>query len=296
MSEILNEHETSSESKAHSEEQEDSASWERYMEKKSLVLEILHSNLNLHHLQHQQSKVELLKKCCFYLEIEPKHVNVIDENDVILRTDIFQLIDPCHFQKMKEVGKKQTEVLLALLTELLEQLEQGRQELSCYIQAYDMRTFLSQWDLIKQRLFKLSQYMETLLSLHVPGRLYVKHPLMSHTDFRSHRVPNIRLSLCTKMPLIFDREESVARKDCAKLKWFTGNPESQVEQYELYFQLVTGSQAEMGHGRSQVVTSDTCVVQNLQPGSIYEFTIRRSVTQTFVWEKWHDSIVLRTKT
>ncbi|XP_074964544.1 fibronectin type III domain-containing protein 11 [Phalacrocorax aristotelis] len=297
MAMILNEFETSLESSVHSEEQRDNVSWERYLERKSLVLQFLHSNLSLHHLQHYQSKLELLKKCYFYLEIEPKHMDVRDQNHVMHHTDILQLIDPCQFQRMKKVGKNQTEIQLSLLTELLEQVEQGREELSCYIETYDMKTFLSQWDLIMQTVSKLSKFMETLLSLQVPGKLYVKHRLVSHANLRGTRLPNIMLSLCTKVPLIFDRKESFAHKDWAKLKWFTENQESHLEQCELRFKLLTNEgQTEVGYGRVQEVTSNTCVVQDLQPGRSYEFTIRRSDTHTLVFQKWHDTIILKTKT
>ncbi|KFQ81928.1 Uncharacterized protein C20orf195, partial [Phaethon lepturus] len=297
MAVILNEFETNSESTVHREEQQDNTSWERYLERRNLVLQFLHSNLNLHHLQHHQNKVELLKKSYFYLEIEPKHINVRDQNHVMHRADILQLIDPYQFQRMKKVGKKQTEIQLTLLTELLEELERGREELSCYVETCDTVTFLSQWDFIMQRLSKLSEFMETLLSLQVPGKLYIKHRLVSHADLRGARLPSIRLSLCTKMPLIFDRKESFAHKDWAKLKWFTENQESHLEQCELHLKLLTnGSQTEAGYSRIQEVTSNTCVVQDLQPGRSYEFTIRRSGTHTLVFGNWHDSITLKTKT
>ncbi|NXT35490.1 FND11 protein, partial [Pelecanoides urinatrix] len=272
-------------------------SWETYLERRSLVLQFLHSNLSPHHLQHHQNKAELLKKCYFYLEVEPKHVNVRDQNHVMHRTDIFQLIDPFQFQRMKKVGKNQTEIQLSLLTELLEQLERGREELSYYVETCDMVTFLSRWDLIVQRLSQLSEFMETLLSLQMPGKLYVKHRLVSHADLRGTRLPNIRLSLCIKMPLIFDRDESFAQKDWATLKWFTENQESHPEPCELHCKLLAnGNQIEEGYGRIQTVFSNTCVVQGLQPGRSYEFTVRRSDTHTRVWEKWHDSIILKTKT
>ncbi|NXK14612.1 FND11 protein, partial [Herpetotheres cachinnans] len=297
MAAILNEFETSLESTMHSEEQEDEASWEQYLERRSFVLQFLHSNLSLHHLQHHRNKVELLKKCYFYLDIEPKHVTMTDQNQVMHRTDILQLIDPWQFQRMKKVGKTQTEIQLSLLTELLEQLERGWEELSRYVETYDTVTFLSQWDVIMQRLSKLSEFMETLISLQVPGKLHVKHRLVSRADLRGARLPNIRLSLCTKMPLIFDRNESFARKDWAMLKWFTENQESHLEQYELHVTLLTdGSQAEGGYGRVQEVTSNTCVIQDLQPGRSYRFLIRRSNSHTLVFERWHDSITLKTQT
>ncbi|KFZ49732.1 Uncharacterized protein C20orf195, partial [Antrostomus carolinensis] len=293
----LNEFATRMESSVHREEQQGTSSWELYLEKRSFVLQFLHSSLSLQHLQHLYSNAELLKRCYFYLDIEPKQVNVRDQNHVTHPIDILQLIDPVHLQRMKKVGKNQTEIQLSLLTELLEQLARGWEELSCYVETYDMTTFLCQWDLIAQKLSKLSQFMETLISLQVPGQLYAKHSLVSHADLRGTSLPAITLSLQTKMPLIFDREASFAHKNWAKLKWFSENQESQLGPCELYTKLVTDrSLRELGHGRIQTVTSNTCVVQDLQPGRSYEFTIRRAATDTLVFVKWHDSIILKTKT
>ncbi|KAM6053413.1 fibronectin type III domain-containing protein 11 [Theristicus caerulescens] len=297
MAMILNEFETSVGRTAHGGEQQDNASWERYLERRSFVLQFLRSDLSLQRLQHHRSKVELLKKSYFYLEIEPKYMNVRDQNYVMHRADILQLIDPYQFQRMKKVGKNQTEIQLSLLTELLEQLERGREELSSYVETCDVVTFLSCWHLVTQKLSQLSKFLETLLSLQVPGKLYVKHRLVSHADLRGTRLPSVRLSLCTKMPLIFDRKESFAHKNWAKLKWFSENQESHLDQCELCFTLLTnGSQTEVGYGRVQEVTSNICIVQGLQPGRSYEFTIRRSDTHTLVFKKWHDSIILKTKT
>ncbi|XP_009957337.1 PREDICTED: uncharacterized protein C20orf195 homolog [Leptosomus discolor] len=289
-----NEFETSAESTAHSKEEQDRASWERYLEWRNLVLQFLNSSLSPYHLQHHRDRVELLKKCYFYLEIEPKHVNVRDQNQVMHYVDILQLIEPCRFQRIKKVGKTQTEIQLSLLTDLLEQLERGQEELSRYIETCDMTTFLSQWNFIMQRLSKLSEFMAKLFSLEVPGKLYVKHHLLSvFTDHGDTRLPEIRVSLCAKVPPIFDREESFARTGWAKLKWFTNNQESDLEQYELHIQLLTnGNPREVGYSRIQTVLSNTVVVQGLQPGRSYEFIVRRSATNMLVFQKWHDSITL----
>ncbi|XP_009891866.1 PREDICTED: uncharacterized protein C20orf195 homolog [Charadrius vociferus] len=294
MAATLNESETSSESTAHGRE-DDNAGQEQYLERRNLVLQFLHSDLSLPNLQHHQNKVELLKKCYFYLEIEPKQVSMRDQNHVTHSADTLELIDRFQLERMKKVGKTQTEIQLFLLTELLEQLERGREELSRYVETCDMTTFLSSWDLIAQRMSKLSKSMKNLLSLQVPGKLYVKHRLVSHAGLRGTGLSNIRLSLSTKRPLIFDRKESFAHKDWAKLKWFTENQESHFEEYELHIKLLTsGSEIEPRRSRQQV-NSDTCVVQNLKPGTSYEFTIGRPHTQTFVFVKWHDSITLKTK-
>ncbi|KFP78465.1 Uncharacterized protein C20orf195, partial [Apaloderma vittatum] len=294
MSLILNESEPSAKSTADSEEQGDSASWKQYLERKNLVLQFLSSDLSLQHLQHHRNRAELLQKCSFYLDIEPKYVNVRDRNHVIHQTNILQIIDLRQLQRMKKVGKDQIEINLTLLTSLLDELERGREELSRYIETCDVVSFHSRWDLITKRMSKLSKFGEKLLSLQVAGQLYVKHQLVF--PFEGRISPNIRLSLLKKTPLIFDQKESFARKDWAKLKWFTENQESSPERYELYVKLLpNGSPKDVGYSSLQTVTSNTCVVRRLQPARSYKFTITRTDAHMCVFQKWEDSIILETK-
>ncbi|XP_030359005.1 fibronectin type III domain-containing protein 11 [Strigops habroptila] len=294
MAAISNKRKSSSERTAHREEQ-GSANWELYLRRRSLIQQFLHSSLSLHYLQQQQDKVQLLKRCSFYLDIEPKHVNVRDQNHVMHRTEILQLIDRQRLQRMRKVGRTQTEIQLLLLTELLEQLQQGWEELSFYVKACDMLTFLSHWDVIRQKLSKLTGFMETLLSLEFPGKICVKHSLVSHADLTGTRPPSIRLSLYTKMPVVFDRKESFAHKNWARLKWFTENQESHVEKCELSFNLLTVG-LEVGFGRTHQVSSNSCIVPDLKPGRSYEFTIRRVPERTLVFGEWRDTIILTTYT
>ncbi|KFO93890.1 Uncharacterized protein C20orf195, partial [Buceros rhinoceros silvestris] len=285
------------ESPAQSEDQADAAH-RLYRKRRVYVLQFLHRYLSPQHLQQYQHHIELLKKSCFYLDVEPKHVMVTLLNGVVRHTDIFQLINPYQFLRMKNLGKTQTEVQLSLLTALLEQLERGREELSSYVKTYDMVTFLSRWDLIVQRMVKLSKSMEKLIFLQMPGKLYVKHRLVFplEVELGSMVLPNISLSLYTKTPPIFDRKESVAFNDWAELKWFTKSEEPCDELYELHVELVTAEGAmETGYGRVQTVPSKSCVVKHLQPNRVYEFRIKRAVTHTLVCQRWHDSIILETK-
>ncbi|NXC46159.1 FND11 protein, partial [Penelope pileata] len=270
--------------------------WAMYLERRNLILQFLQSDLSLHLLEQYQKRVELLSKCYYYIEVLPTYMILRDENLLVIPTSIFQVIDPWRFQRAKNLGRTQTELQLQLLTELLEQLQGGRGELVGYVEACDMVTFLSKWDTITQRVTDLSKMMNDFLSLQVPRRLYTKHRLVSCADVRSNKIPDIQLFLSTKMPVMFDRKESVAHKNWAYLKWFTENQESPLEQYELHFQLLRhGTQTELGHRGLVAGVSNTCVVQGLLPGQLYKFTIRRAETYTLVYEPWHDSITLKTK-
>lgn len=285
------------ESPAHGKDQADAAH-RLYRRRRVYVLQFLHRYLSPQHLQQHQQHIQLLQRSCFYLDVEPKHVMVTHPNGVVYNTDIFQLINPYQFLRMKNMGKTQTEVQLSLLTALLEQLERGREELSSYLETHDMVTFLSRWDLMVQRMVKLSEFVEKLVFLQMPGRLYVRHRLVFplEGELGSTDVPNISLWLYTKMPPVFDRKESVAFNDWAKLKWFTESEEAHDELYELHVELVTAEGAmEKGYGRVQTVPSQSCVIKHLQPNRAYEFTIKRAVTRTLVCQRWHDNITLETK-
>ncbi|XP_074867459.1 fibronectin type III domain-containing protein 11 [Carettochelys insculpta] len=295
MDAYLNEIENNLQSILYNEEEDqENETWKMYMERKNIVLEFLHSDLSVHLLKRHHKRIELLKKCSYYIEILPKHLALGDQNHLMLPTTMFQLIDPWRFQRMKKVGTIQTKIQLLLLTDLLEQLEQGREELVHFLENYDMVTFLARWDLVKQKLSSLSELMDNFLAMLVPGRLYVKHRLVS--DVGATKIPHIRLVLSTRMPVIFDRKESVAHEDWVSLRWFITCPQSQPEHYELRFKLLEPqTQQERIQCGIMPVTSNTCEIRNLLSDSSYRFTIKRAETYMLVYEQWRDSITLKTK-
>ncbi|XP_026548635.1 fibronectin type III domain-containing protein 11 [Notechis scutatus] len=277
----------------HDEDRENEA-WSVYLERKNMVLEFLHADLSLHLLRRHHKRIELLKKCSYYLEILPKHLALGDQNHLMLPTTMFQLIDPWRFQRMKKVGTIQTKIQLLLLSDLLEELERGREELVHLLETYDMMTFLSRWDTVKQKLSKLSEQMDYFLAMLVPGRLYIKHRLVS--DVGITKIPHIRLVLSTKMPVMFDRRESAAHEDWVSLKWLITSQQSQLDQFELQFRLLEPrTPQERVQCGIMPVTSNTCEIHNLLSDRLYRFTIRRAETYTLVYEQWRDSILLKTK-
>ncbi|XP_068063903.1 fibronectin type III domain-containing protein 11 [Anomalospiza imberbis] len=298
MAKVLPETETTLDSTPPREEQDDNTTMNQYLRNKKLVLDFLHSDLNSHLLQYHQNKVHLLKKCYFYLKFEPSHVCVRDQNNMMIFADILQIANPCQLQKIKKMGKKQTEIQLALLTELLEELEQGREELSHYVQICDVEAFLSQWDLNIKKVLKLSMFFKKLVSLEEPRRLHVKHSLVSQIHLGGALHPPITFSLYMKKPPIFDRIESFACQTWAQLKWSTESQEElHLERWQLEIKLVTDdSQTEPGHAHTQEVISNVCVINHLLPGRLYEFKVRRSYTPMLVYSQWHDCIILKTKT
>ncbi|XP_061292876.1 fibronectin type III domain-containing protein 11 isoform X1 [Bos indicus] len=268
--------------------------WRTYVERRNALQEFLTSDLSPHLLKRHHARMELLKKCSYYIEILPKHLALGDQNPLVLPTTMFQLIDPWKFQRMKKVGAAQTKIQLLLLGDLLEQLDHGRSELDALLESPDPRPFLAGWGLVEQRLADLSAVMDSFLAMMVPGRLHVKHRLVS--DIGATKIPHIRLMLSTKMPVMFDRKESVAHQDWVSLRWFVTIQQAVPEQFELRYKLLD-PRTQQECMQCGIIPVAACAfdIRNLLPNRAYKFTVKRAESYTLVYEPWRDSLTLHTR-
>ncbi|XP_006897011.1 PREDICTED: uncharacterized protein C20orf195 homolog [Elephantulus edwardii] len=268
--------------------------WRTYVERRSGLREFLISELSPQLLKRHHARLELLQKCSYHIEILPKHLALGDQNPLVLPNTMFQLIDPWKFQRMKKIGTAQTKIQLLLLSDLLEQLDWGRAQLDALLESPDPRPFLTGWGRVERQLMDLAAIMDNFLAMMVPGRLHIKHRLVS--DVGATKVPHIRLILSTKMPVMFDRKESVAHQDWASLHWFVTIQPSAPEQFELRFKLLEPqTQQECMQCGLIPVTACSFNVRNLLPNRTYKFTIKRAESYTLVYEPWWDSLTLHTK-
>uniref|UniRef100_A0A8C3WGP4 Fibronectin type III domain containing 11 n=1 Tax=Catagonus wagneri TaxID=51154 RepID=A0A8C3WGP4_9CETA len=268
--------------------------WRTYVERRHTLREFLTSDLSPHLLKRHHARVELLGKCSYHIEVLPKHLALGDQNPLVLPSAVFQLIDPWKFQRMKKLGTAQTKIQLLLLGDLLEQLDRGRSELDALLESPDPRPFLAGWGLVERRLADLSAVMDSFLAMMVPGRLHIKHHLLS--DAGAAKVPHIRLTLSAKMPVLFDRKESVAHQDWASLRWFAAIQPAVVEQFELRFKLLEPrTQQERTQCGTLRVAACAFSVRNLLPNRSYKFTVKRVESCTLVYEPWRDSLTLQTR-
>lgn len=268
--------------------------WTTYTERRNALREFLTSDLSPQLLRRHHARVELLRKCSYHIEILPKHLALGDQNPLVLPHTVFQLIDPWKFQRMKKVGTAQTKIQLLLLADLLEQLDRGRAELDALLESPDPRPFLAGWALVEQRLAGLSAVMDSFLAMMVPGRLHIKHRLVS--DIGATKIPHIRLMLSTKTPVMFDRKESVAHQDWVALRWFVTVQPAAAEQFELRFKLLDPRTQQECLQRAIIpVAACTFDVHNLLPNRVYKFTIKRAESYTLVYEPWQDSLTLQTR-
>ncbi|XP_017371215.1 fibronectin type III domain-containing protein 11 [Cebus imitator] len=268
--------------------------WRTYMERRNALREFLTLDLSPHLLKRHHARMQLLRKCSYYIEVLPKHLALGDQNPLVLPSAVFQLIDPWKFQRMKKVGTAQTKIQLLLLRDLLEQLDHSRAELDALLESPDPRPFLADWALVQRRLAEVSAAMDSFLTMMVPGQLHIKHRLVS--DVGAAKIPHIRLMLSTKMPVMFDRKESAAHQDWARLRWFVTVQPATPEQYELRFRLLDPrTQQECAQCGVIPVAACTFDVQNLLPNRSYKFTIQRAESATLVYEPWRDSLTLQTQ-
>nr|XP_012628529.1 fibronectin type III domain-containing protein 11 [Microcebus murinus] len=268
--------------------------WRTYMGRRTALQEFLTTDLSPHLLKRHHARVQLLRKCSYYIEVLPKHLALGDQNPLVLPNTMFQLIDPWKFQRMKKVGTAQTKIQLLLLGDLLEQLDRGRAELDTLLESPDPRPFLAGWGRVEQRLADLSAVMDNFLAMMVPGRLHIKHRLVS--DVGATKIPHIRLMLSTKMPVMFDRKESVAHQDWVSLRWFVTIQPPAPEPFELRFKLLDPrTQQECAQRGIIPVAACTFDIRNLLPSRSYKFTIKRAESYTLVYEPWRDSLTLQTK-
>ncbi|XP_021110541.1 fibronectin type III domain-containing protein 11 [Heterocephalus glaber] len=282
----------------HAEEVEDQQllepeAWRTYTERRNTLREFLTSDLSPYLLKCHHARIQLLRKCSYHIEIFPKHLALGNQNSPVLPSTMYQLIDPCRFQRMKKVGTAQTKIQLLLLGDLLEQLDQGRLELDSLLESPDLRPFLAGWGLVEQRLAYLSAVMDNFLAMMVPSRLHIKHHLVS--DIGATKIPHIRLMLSTKMPVMFNRKESVAHWDWVSLRWFATVQQAALEQFELRFKLLEPrTQQECMQCGVISVAACTFEVHNLLPNRTYKFTVKRAESYTLVYEPWQDSLTLQT--
>ncbi|XP_007131199.2 fibronectin type III domain-containing protein 11 [Physeter macrocephalus] len=267
--------------------------WRTYAERRNAVHKFLTSALSPQLLRRHRARVELLKKCSYYIEILPKHLALGDQNPQLLPST-FQFINPKKFQRMKQVGTAQTKIQLVLLGELLEQLDHGRCELDALLQSPDPRPFLAGWGLVEQRLADLSAVMDSFLATMVPGRLHIKHRLVS--DLSATKIPPIQLMLSAKMPVVFDRQQSVAHQDWVSLRCFVTLQPAVPEQFELRYELLD-PQTRQEYMQRATVPVAACAfdVRNLLPNRSYKFTIKRVEGCMLVYEPWLDSLTLQTR-
>ncbi|KAM8945765.1 fibronectin type III domain-containing protein 11 [Pelodytes ibericus] len=275
-------------------EEEGGELWKMAQERRNVVLEFLNLKLSESVLRRHLTRVELLRKCSFYIEILPRHLAVGDQDHLMLPASMLQLIDPWKFQRMKKIGTTQTKIQLLLLNEYLEQLQEGRQALIEIIQTYDTSSYLSKWEVVIHRLSELSSILDSFFSIVIPGQLHIKHHLVSNLG--TTKIPFIRLVLRIKTPVVFDRLDSVAHEDWVSLKWHSLGKQGQPEKYELCFKLqnLTSAQ-ELTHRGSVNISTNSCEIHQLLQDRLYEFSVHRTETSTLVYEAWRDTIMLRTR-
>ncbi|XP_006639519.1 fibronectin type III domain-containing protein 11 [Lepisosteus oculatus] len=269
--------------------------WRRYTEQKNSILGFISSQLNNEALRKYKLRMNVLKKCSYYLEVLRKDFPHGDHSYVTSST-IFHLIDPWRFQRMKRIGTSQVKIQLCLLDEFYEQMRSGKEELEGIMKTYDLSAFLSESSVLQHKLSQISRALFNFNSVIIPGRLHMKHRLIS--DMGNGKNPQVGLAVTVKMPVVFDKEQSVAFQDSIRLKWgVAGQAEhNPTEKFEIRYKLLKPETKEEGN-QYGTLTVDTCCteINRLLPDKTYECAVKRAEYYCLIYGSWNDTILLKTQ-
>lgn len=258
---------------------------------KDAMSEFLNKNLNKDALKSFEARVEILRKSSFFITILPKKI-LLNQHNTVHYVNIFQVVDPQRFHRMKKIGTNQTKIQLFLLQEYLEQLKNCQRELVELVQSNNGELLLSNRKDPVQYLSELSELLNNFKNMLTPGPLHLKHQLIPHVPVR--QVPPLRLILKTKGPVTFDRKVATAFDNWAFLSWHVCGQRHLTDSYELCFRQLNVPSNEVAHSGVHIISSNTFKIYNLLPGNLYEFSIRRIEAFNLVYDEWRDVITLST--
>uniref|UniRef100_A0A3P9A0C2 Uncharacterized protein n=1 Tax=Esox lucius TaxID=8010 RepID=A0A3P9A0C2_ESOLU len=248
-------------------------------------------------IKRRMSKLDLLRKCSFYLEVVPREVLLTPDAqqgpNYFFNSTLVHLIDPWKFLRMKKLGHSQVSIQLSLLEALHEQLCGAKLEMEAIASQSDYGD--REVDRIKLRIAEVTEAFVDFDQALIPGPLHTKHRILTEMD--STKVPPIHIRLSVKMPVMFHKSRSEALTNCARLRWEIAGGEKlgPGEHFEIHYKLLRPANAEEGN-QLGTMTSEACHIQvnNLLPLKCYEFTVKRADTASLVYGFWNDTIVLRT--
>ncbi|KAJ7999583.1 hypothetical protein DPEC_G00195920 [Dallia pectoralis] len=260
------------------------------------VMQLLSTKLTPFNVRRRKYKLDVLKKCSFYLEVGIEEAPLTPDGQQTqpnVYSTLLHMIDPWKFQRMKKLGHSQVLIQLSLLEGLHEQLCRAKVEMEAIASMSDYGD--REVHRVKLRIAEVTEALAEFDRTLTLGPLHTKHRLLTDTD--SAKMPPIHLRLSVRMPVTFDRSLSEAQAVSARLHWEIGDGEElrPGEHFEIHHKLLLPATAEEG---SQVgmVTCEACCVQvdNLLPQKCYEFTVKRADTTSLVYGFWNDTVVLRT--
>ncbi|XP_018411886.1 PREDICTED: uncharacterized protein C20orf195 homolog [Nanorana parkeri] len=258
---------------------------------KEAIAEFLNKNLNKDALKSFEARVEILRKSSFFITIQPKKI-LLSQQNTMHYVNIFQVVDPQRFQRMKTIGTNQTKIQLFILQEYLEQLKNCQRELVELVQSKNGEFSLAIQKDPVQYLSELSELLNNFKNMLTPGPLHLKHQLIPHVPVR--QIPPLRLILKTKGPVTFDRKVATAFDNWAFLSWHVCGQRHLTDSYELCFQQLNVPSNEVAHSGIHIISSNTFKIYNLLPEKLYEFSIRRTEAFNLVYDEWRDVITLST--
>lgn len=246
-----------------------------------------------------QEELQLMHRSSYYLEIQRNDlVPTADQHTLHLSdSTVWSLIDQQRLQRAMNLAKTHVRLLLTVLGLIYEEFTRGCRELEAFIINYkqglvDCDTEAS----VQQKLQQTHQHLNDFVTRMTRnlGPLELQNQLIPNTG--NFPIPQLRVTLAVKMPVVFDRFESCAKSNSVYLSWEVAGEQSKEpnEQFEIQVKNLHPTTDD----QDQFYTS-TCQLYNTQVNNLisdryYQFSVKRVNAVNLVYGLWTDTIILKT--
>uniref|UniRef100_A0A3Q1HA38 Fibronectin type-III domain-containing protein n=1 Tax=Anabas testudineus TaxID=64144 RepID=A0A3Q1HA38_ANATE len=259
------------------------------------VLQALSSSLSDNSIE----ELQLMQRSTYYLEIQRDDLLPASDQHVLRLSDstVWSLIDQQRLQHAMNLAKTQVRLILTVLGLIYKEITRGCQELEAFIINYnrglvDCNTVAS----VQQKLHQTHNYLNnfnTRMTCNL-GPLELPNQLIPNTGH--FPIPQLRVSLAIKMPVVFDRFESCAGSNSVYLSWDVAGKQSKEpnEQFEIQVRNLHPTTDDQDQFSKATCQSYNIQISNLISDRYYQFSVQRVDTVNLVYRLWTDTIILKT--
>lgn len=246
-----------------------------------------------------QQELQLMNRSSYYLEIQRNDLVPTADQHILHLSDstVWSLIDQQRLRCAMNLAKTHVRLLLTVLGLIYEEIVRGSRELENFIIIYKQGLVDCDTEAtVRQKLQQTHQHLNdfvTRISRNL-GPLELQNQLIPNTG--NIPIPQLRVTLTVKMPVVFDRFESCASSNSVYLSWEVAGEQSKEpnEQFEIQVKNlhpIADDQELFNKSTCQLYYTQ---VDNLISDRFYQFSVKRVDAVNLVYGLWTDTIVLKT--
>lgn len=259
------------------------------------ICELLQTSLNHLSMTVMQEKLLLKQRSSYYYTIVKDHLRPQeDQQESTSVSFVKSHLGPDRLQGVTRWASSQVMIFLTYLEMLLQKITINRQNLEAFIAKWqqvgvDVDEVVS----AEQQLQQVQQHMtdfETRMARSI-------EPLTLNSLFllqmRNSFLPRVQMLVVDRGPVMFHRDKLLISPNSVYLFWYIAGEQS--EEPQCVFEVVVKTPSP----HIQILREAVCLnyeygVENLMPDTCYTFTISRVFSSTRVYQRWTDTLTLRT--